>query len=403
MQAVLECLVSDKIGPGDLTRQLSREVAARLDFVGGMVFADDSVAIKAALHSIGAVRSNRILISALAPEIYITTAFQVGLVPVLVDVDPNTAKISLDSLEKNMLKDPVALILTHPAGQIELRSDIREIKIPIIEDISSVCLGLLSGVDETNSRAPKQEKKSEGLKTQVNENFRVSSGDSLSKVISDVVLLSMNGHGPIHTGAGAIILTRKHGTRRILSGYHQRTSSSELANMNAALALSQFNDLEGYKHKCTSLREIYTDALYHTRHSILSTEGGHNFSNLFPVVILEGVREVQKYASKNFIETSLAFEKCALDFLQGYSSVTKNNKFLLQTNVVEDFEKFFDKSASLPGVLKEQLLDDKDIFDNSYGPWAADNLRKRCLLFPMYPNMPETAVEQVAKVLATLP
>ena len=158
MKAVLECLVSDKIGPGDLTRQLSREVAARLDFVGGIVFADDSVAIKAALNSIGVVRSNRILISALAPEIYITTALQIGLVPILVDVDPKTAKISLDSLEKNMSKDPVALMLTHPAGQIELRSDIREIKVPIVEDISSVCLGLLSGLDEVDSVENKQEK-----------------------------------------------------------------------------------------------------------------------------------------------------------------------------------------------------------------------------------------------------
>ena len=118
MHAVLECLVSEEIGPGALARKLVREVASALRLAGGVALTDYGAALTAALHAVTAVAgSRRVLLPALAPLAYVQAAERLGLTPLLVDVDPDSGILSRDALQRLMAHEPQAAVMYHAAGQ----------------------------------------------------------------------------------------------------------------------------------------------------------------------------------------------------------------------------------------------------------------------------------------------
>ncbi|MBQ7752568.1 MAG: DegT/DnrJ/EryC1/StrS aminotransferase family protein, partial [Treponema sp.] len=67
MDAVLTCMVDEKIGPGELNTRLIQQVKEFIKCDGCVALRSPSIALKYALASLGLQAGAKIMISALAP------------------------------------------------------------------------------------------------------------------------------------------------------------------------------------------------------------------------------------------------------------------------------------------------------------------------------------------------
>ena len=359
MQAVLECLVSEEIGPGALTRRLVREVASALRLAGGAALSDYGAALTAALHAVtGGEGSRRVLLPALAPLAWVQAAERLGLTPLLVDVDPDSGTLSQDALQRLMAHEPQAVVVYHGAGQPAAPAALRELGVPVVEDVTAVVLGLAAAAGAAGAGA---------------------SGDDPEPAVAPagqagaVVVVGLGAHGALAAGGGGLVLARGRVHRRLLANYPRDHGWEELPDVNAALALAQWQDRAGSRERCAHLAALFRDAVARCRHRTLAAAPATT-GHLFPVLVSDGMRDVRNYAARHQVETQLAYDGCALT--------------RVMPSGADDAAAA--AAAHSPAVPPDSLD-------------GAQELARRCLLFPLYPALSEGAANQIVKVLATLP
>lgn len=172
-------------------------------------------------------------------------------------------------------------------------------------------------------------------------------------------IISLEERDVITAGGGALVLAR---TKRDLGLLKKAAESLDdtylLADLNAALAGIQLKNIEGFLERRRNIAAVYTRSLAKGRHrTFMQDENKENVSFTFPVVFNGGVNDALKYARGKLVMAEKAFGE--------------NGDFWTAT-----------RAKSCP---------------NAYA------LFLRCLFFPLYPLLTRQQIEQVAKVLATLP
>lgn len=340
MHAVLECLVSEEIGPGTLARRLAREVAAALRLAGGVALADYGAALGAALGAVTAGAGSRhVLVPALAPLAYVQAAERLGLVPLLIDVDPESGALSRAALQRLMAYRPQAAVACRGVGQAGGADALRELGLPLVEDLTAALPGLAAP-----EAAPAEP----------------SAGA--------VVVVGLGAHAALAAGSGGLVLARARRDRRLLDAYRRDRGGDELSDVNAALALAQWQERAASRARCAELAARFRAALARGRHRTLpeAAAPGH----LFPVLVADGMLAVRRYAARHRVETRLAGDDCALTRVAAPAAAN---------------------GAAPPPA------------DHLPGLDGARELARRCLLFPLYPALTDGAANRIAKVLATLP
>ena len=134
-----------------------------------------------------------------------------------------------------------------------------------------------------------------------------------------------------------------------------------LSDMNAALGLTQIKQLEQFLTRRREIAAVLLRALQRSRHRVPVQPGeGENVWATFPTLIDGSLGEVQQYAKKHGVATVPAF---------------------------------------VLAQLENRLGDGK-----SSGSFAeARKFAMRTLRFPLYPLLPNKEVEQLKRVLSTLP
>lgn len=330
MHAVLECLVSEEIGPGTLARRLAREVASALRLAGGVALADYGAALTAALRAVtGGAEAGPVLLPALAPVAYVQAAQRLGLTPLLVDVEPDSGALSRDALQRLLAQRPQAAVAHHAVGQPGGAGALQELELPLIEDVTAVLPGLAAaGADAEPAPAG---------------------------AAGAVVVVGLAAPGALAAGGGGLALARGRDLRRLLAGVARDHGAEELPDVNASLALAQWQDSAADHARCAELAARFRDAVARGRHRTLAAAAAGG--RLFPVLVADGMAEVRKYAARHQVETRLAYDDSALT-----------------------------RVAAAADDLR-----------------GAQELARRCLLFPLYPALTDAAADRVAKVLATLP
>ena len=369
MHAVLECLVTEDIGPGPLARKLTGELAAALGCRGGLALADQHAAVAAALHLVTEQAAHHgdprfVLLSSLAPLSHVQAARAARLTPLLVDVDPDSGLLDRDSLQRLLAQRPLALMVCHFMAQPEPLMALRELGVPIVEDVTSVLPSLAPSGD-----AGRQD----GGSGPADDGAALGSGASGAGRVGDAVVIGLQAPGALDTGGGGVVLARGRRGQRALVAYRRRCGYAELPDMNAVLALAQWRDLAADRRRCIELAARFHDAVARSRHRSLAP--GAASGPLFPVLITDGMRAVQRYATRHRIETRLACEGAALTDVHPTDEVA---------GAVAG-----DRSAVVSAG--EVRLS------------GARELARRGLLFPLYPDLGDGAANRIAKVLATLP
>ena len=153
MDAVLTCMVDEKIGPGEMNARFIQSVKEFFKCDGAVAVRSPSIALKYAMKALGAERGTTVMISALAPSWQILALEDFGYTPLVLDVDEATALMTADIVSEGIKKGGRILLLHETNGIMPDMDAIVSLGIPIIEDISQ-SVGSSAPVPERTERTP---------------------------------------------------------------------------------------------------------------------------------------------------------------------------------------------------------------------------------------------------------
>ena len=291
MDAVLQCLVSDSIGPGDVAKELVTELSQYLSTSGGIALREYPRAITSSLKALGLPPGSGVAISALSPGFYLDAIFEANLTPHLVDVAADSVCIDPEALEALIQKNSPgeedrnikALLLHYPLGFVPDLQRILNTGLLLIEDVSQA-LGANTGEKKIGS-------------------------------FGKYTILGLEADGIITAGGGAVVLSgskRDHGELNKVAG--GLATGCFLSNMNAALGKVQTSIIEQLLESRKEIAGYFSRALQKIRHRGLTQTGdAENVWYSFPVFLEGGMREVSDYAWKKNIRTFPAFQGASLE------------------------------------------------------------------------------------------
>lgn len=330
MDAVLSCLVTDEIGAGKLGAELSSTIGSYLGVAGGVALREYSRAVELALLALELQPGSRIALSPFLPAIYDHVAQTLGLEVTLLEVDPRRAVVSVEALREST-DGLSALVVDTTLGQVPDLAEISELGIPLIEDVS--------------------------------EGIGANTGERKCGSFGSITVVGLEQHHMITAGGGAVVLGSRRKHVQSLVTLAESRWGAGLADMNAALGITQIKALESFVRRRADIAAVFSQAVAMGKHrSLIHTGDGENVAYGFPVVAEAGTKEIVAYARKHGVEAQSAFRETVL------------------ARRLEEAE------PNAPEAKSE-----------------AAALVRRCVLFPLYPMMNKETVETIRRVLASLP
>ena len=107
MDAVLTCMVDEKIGPGEMNARFIQSVKEFFKCDGAVAVRSPSIALKYAMKELGAESGTTVMISDLAPSWQILALEEFGYTPLVLDVDEATALMTGISFPRGSKKADV--------------------------------------------------------------------------------------------------------------------------------------------------------------------------------------------------------------------------------------------------------------------------------------------------------
>ncbi|HAK46590.1 MAG TPA: DegT/DnrJ/EryC1/StrS aminotransferase family protein [Spirochaeta sp.] len=298
MDAVLNCMVSDRIGFGKSASQLVKDLSDYLGLKGGHAFKEYYRAIKTAVNGLGLEKGDAVIVSALAPNLYVMVLEEAGLEPLIADVDQDSSLIDIELIE-SAAEDAKAIIVNYEMGFVPDMERISETGLTVIEDIS---MALGARIEENKAGT-----------------------------FSRFTVINMDEDGLITTGGGAAVLASSRKDVSILNeianGFHP---SVFLPDMNASLGIVQLKHLEEYLESRDEIADIFTKSLMRSKHKkLIQKDEAVNVNYSFPVVLETGIHEVSAYARKKNVLTESAFSGSVAAYSEEVQSNCPNAKKLL--------------------------------------------------------------------------
>lgn len=282
MDAVLTCLVSDRIGPGELSLKLLEKLSDLIRHSGGVCFREPQRALECTLLTLIPEKEGKVLISALAPGYYVDVINILGLEPLLCDVDPASGVMKVSEIEEKAAECK-AIIIDYPMGNYSDFTTIASLEIPVIEDISC--------------------------------SIGTSAGDFQPGSLGKYVFIGMEEHNLITAGGGAVVVAHSRSdVSKLKKSYDLMDKTVLLPDMNAALATVQCSTLLTRLEKRKSYFDIFLAQLQKGGHKTLMLNGDvEELLYSFPVIVDVGHKDVIAYSKKKGVDTEIAFFHVAID------------------------------------------------------------------------------------------
>lgn len=290
LDAVLTCMVDDKLGSGELTEALVAAVCEKLGHAGGIAVRDPGKGMSLLYRLLCTDEKRTILLSALSPVRYGDPVAAAVADLRLCDVDLKTALIDPESVRSLYDESVAAIVLTDTLGNIVPAEDFSQWQVPLVRDVTaSFGLGLPAAAESGDEERP--------LGADV-----------------DFCLLGLEEDGAV-TGGGGLVITAKSRTqvsklKHLLSEFSDETVLSDL---NASLARIQVLASDETLRRRKEIFSIYMDAFMRSRKETLAfSKYSDGFYCGFPILLDVDTKEIIKYAAKKGVEVRFAFEKVLL-------------------------------------------------------------------------------------------
>lgn len=339
MDAVLTCMVDEKIGPGELNQRLISQVKDFIKCDGAVALRSPSIALKYALISLGIEKKSKIMISALAPAWQYQAICDLGFEPFVLDVNEDNGLVTAEIVQNAVFNGGKLLLLHESEGIVPNLQEILQIGVPVIEDISQSAGASIAELDENGVETEKR--RSVGT-------FGV------------YTILGLEEKDVITAGGGAILIAPGRREWIVLKKYVDEAPLTDLLpDINSALAWVQVKEFPKNEVTRKELFSLFQRACMvgHHKMYVREMDNGSTMS-CFPLILSSSFKDVKQYAAKKDIEISLAYENSVI-------------------------------------ALKQEELSDTCIH--------AKSLYLRCVHIPLYPRLTHAESAKIVKVLSSLP
>ena len=246
MDAVLQTMVDEKIGPGERKREFLKLFSAFVSQKDGIALRSYLDVIMASLVALDIAEGDSVIISVLSPRIYLEAMRRLGIKPVIVDtdeyglLDPETVSESLkDGVKAILYFEPVCQI---PASFTAIEN-MKAVGLPIIEDITE------SIGSETESDSGSSDEESAEARY-------VKAG-----MLGDIVIAALEEDGIISSGGGAVAVSSSQDCIERLKKYADLGSPYvDLPDMNAALGIVQLSKIDTLLERRRNIFQMYLQA-----------------------------------------------------------------------------------------------------------------------------------------------
>lgn len=282
MDSVLNCLVTDKLDPGEYSDKFIKTAKERLLFDYGTSTRNPIIALQLAMECLALVPGDKIAMSALSPAWAFKAVATKAVLPLWLDVDIYNASVNAASIEKIRSEGAKAIYLAEPWGIMPDPLLFADLGLPVIED-NSFSLG-------------------------------TRSGDIMAGSIGTFCLAALEPGCAITAGGGALLYaSAKRDALALRNAAESLLPEERMSDMNSALALTQLRDLDKFLAKRKELTELYIQSAARGHKKLLAS-GNEEDSCYFGCVVVfdSGTKEAMAYAKKKGVNSSMAFEdSCA--------------------------------------------------------------------------------------------
>ncbi len=278
MDAVLTTMVSEKIGPGEMSQKLSQFAREMFSSEGVAAFRSTAIALRYVLRALDLPMGSGVVLSALAPFWQYQVVGDLGFEPVVADVDPDTALITPATVEEAVARGGRVILVHESLGFLPDLPGILALNLPVIEDMSQ-SIGAVLGGKPAGS-------------------------------FGTFAIIGLEETDYLTAGGGALLLAPERRNAVVLKRFCDEAPFTDiLPDINSALGFIQLKEMGRNMEKRAEIAAAFTRALMQSRHRTLLQQGeGTNAIYSFPVVLSSGFKEVKQYTSRKDIEIDPVFE-----------------------------------------------------------------------------------------------
>lgn len=300
MDAVLTCMVDEKIGPGELNSKLIQQFKEFIKCDGAVALRSPAIALKYALEALGIEKGSSVMISALAPAWQYQSLESMEYTPLVLDVEETNGLVSVESIKQGMQAGGKVLILHETEGILPDLSEIVQLGVPFIEDISQ----------SAGASVPVRD-----------ENGNVTEKRDFAGTFASYSILGLEEHDVITAGGGAILLSPGRREWIVLKKFVDEAPVTDLLpDINCALAWVQIKEYARNEKTRKELFNLFQHACMIGRHKMLAREMDEGSTMCsFPLILSSAYKDVKMYAAKKDIQIELAFENSVIALKEEFS------------------------------------------------------------------------------------
>ena len=288
MDAVLTCMVDEKIGPGELNAKLITQIKEFIKCDGAIALRSPAIALNYALMSMGLESGSKVMVSALAPAWQYQSLVSLGFEPLVLDVDELNGLVNEQIISEGIKQGGKVLLLHETEGILPNLEEIVKLGVPIIEDISQSAGSAFSMTGDDGSATLQK----------------------MAGTFGVYSILGLEEKDVITAGGGAVLISPGRREWIVLKKYVAEAPLTDLLpDINAALAWVQVKEFARNEKTRKELFAMYQQACFIGRHKMYARENENGSTACsFPLVLSSSYKDVKQYAAKKDIEINLAYE-----------------------------------------------------------------------------------------------
>ena len=288
MDAVLTCMVDEKIGPGELNAKLITQIKEFIKCDGAIALRSPAIALNYALMSMGLESGSKVMVSALAPAWQYQSLVSLGFEPLVLDVDELNGLVNEQIISEGIKQGGKVLLLHETEGILPNLEEIVKLGVPIIEDISHSAGSAFSMTGADGSATLQK----------------------MAGTFGVYSILGLEEKDVITAGGGAVLISPGRREWIVLKKYVDEAPLTDLLpDINAALAWVQVKEFARNEKTRKELFAMYQQACFIGRHKMYARENENGSTACsFPLVLSSSYKDVKQYAAKKDIEINLAYE-----------------------------------------------------------------------------------------------